>query len=206
MRPTEPIPSAVLLETAAELFATHGYAATSMRKLAGALSITPAALYHHYPSKDALYDAVMQATFRAPAEPMAALLAAPGPDDHKLRALIGLGAQMIETHPVGVRLLRRELMENDPSRLHRLLDENFNTPINLMIGFIGDMFPGHDPIIVTGAIGSLLLGFYELRPIHKSVTGGAASPPSPDQVTETVFTLVTNGFPTKKFQQKASRT
>jgi len=202
MRPLTPIPRARMLSTAAELFATHGYAATSMRKLATALGITPAALYHHFPSKDALYDAVMAATFRAPAEPMAALLAAPGGRPQKLHALIRLGAEMIEAHPVGVRLLRRELMENDPSRLHTLLDENFNEPLGLMTGFIAEMFEGHDPMVVTGAIGSLLLGFYELRPIHKSLSGGTAAPPSPDEIAPIIATLILNGFPNSGTQHK----
>lgn len=204
MRPLDPIPRATLIETAAELFATHGYAATSMRKLATALGITPAALYHHFASKDALYDAVLEATFRAPAEPMAAVLAAPGPDAQKLRALIRLGIDMIEAHPVGVRLMRRELMENDPSRLHRVLDENFNAPLTLMLGFIGRLFDDHDPILVTGAIGSLLLGFYELRPIQKSLTGGAPLP-GPEALTDTIVSLIENGFPKKQTQQKANQ-
>jgi len=43
-----------LVIEAARLFRTHGYAGTSTRTLAESLGLTKAALYHHFPSKDAL--------------------------------------------------------------------------------------------------------------------------------------------------------
>lgn len=41
-------------EAAIDLFATLGYHATSMRALAGAADVQPAAIYHWYPSKEAI--------------------------------------------------------------------------------------------------------------------------------------------------------
>lgn len=65
---------AQLLEIAARLFAKHGFDATSLRDIAEEANITKAALYYHFPNKEALYvriavfglerllDAVMEAT------------------------------------------------------------------------------------------------------------------------------------------------
>lgn len=48
-----------ILDTAEALFATHGFAATSVRDIASAAGLTPAALYNHFPGKEALYQAVL---------------------------------------------------------------------------------------------------------------------------------------------------
>jgi AcrR family transcriptional regulator len=41
-------------DVAVELFARRGYHATSMREIAGAAGVQPAAIYHWYPSKEAI--------------------------------------------------------------------------------------------------------------------------------------------------------
>lgn len=50
---------AEILDTAAGLFARHGFARTSLQQIADALKYSKAGLLHHYPSKQALYDAVL---------------------------------------------------------------------------------------------------------------------------------------------------
>ncbi len=47
-----------VLLAAHELFVAHGYAEVSMQQIAGAAGITKATMYHHYPSKEALFLAV----------------------------------------------------------------------------------------------------------------------------------------------------
>lgn len=43
-----------ILEVAARLFSERGFAGTSIRDIAGELGVTKAALYYHFPSKDAI--------------------------------------------------------------------------------------------------------------------------------------------------------
>ena len=52
-RPTQ------LIEIASRLFATHGYAGTSLRDIAQEAKITKAALYYHFPNKEALYEQIV---------------------------------------------------------------------------------------------------------------------------------------------------
>jgi TetR/AcrR family transcriptional regulator, cholesterol catabolism regulator len=49
-----------LLEVASELFATRGYAATTMRDIAEAAGILAGSIYHHFSSKEALLDEILR--------------------------------------------------------------------------------------------------------------------------------------------------
>lgn len=47
-----------LLDNAADLFTDHGYAGTSLDEVVAAARVTKGALYHHFPSKLALFESV----------------------------------------------------------------------------------------------------------------------------------------------------
>jgi AcrR family transcriptional regulator len=76
-----------ILETALQLFATRGFAATSVRDLATALELQPSALYAHFKSKEQVLaelarfgyeahrDAIHSAVAAAPADPVARMRA-----------------------------------------------------------------------------------------------------------------------------------
>jgi AcrR family transcriptional regulator len=67
---------AALLEEATALFARRGYAGTSLEDVASASHVTRGAVYHHFASKQALFEAVLDAQEeRATAEVMAAATA-----------------------------------------------------------------------------------------------------------------------------------
>jgi AcrR family transcriptional regulator len=78
---------AALLDEATRLFATRGYAGTSLEDVASASQVTRGAVYHHFAGKQALFEAVidLQET-RALAEVTAAAVAA-DPWDAALQAL-----------------------------------------------------------------------------------------------------------------------
>jgi AcrR family transcriptional regulator len=54
-----------ILDAARSLFEAEGEAGLSMRRIAGAVGITPMAIYRHYADKDALKDALMLDGFAA---------------------------------------------------------------------------------------------------------------------------------------------
>lgn len=51
-----------ILDAALELFSVQGYEATSISQLAEAVGIRKASLYSHFENKQAILDALMQAT------------------------------------------------------------------------------------------------------------------------------------------------
>ena len=59
-KPTKSEIAAEILDRAAALFARHGFAHTSLQQIADAVNYSKAGLLHHYPSKQAIYDAVLR--------------------------------------------------------------------------------------------------------------------------------------------------
>lgn len=73
------------VDAALDLFAEHGVGGTSLQMIAGALGVTKAAVYHQFPTKDA----IVTATIEVQLEPIEAILeaaeaAAPGEDAREL--------------------------------------------------------------------------------------------------------------------------
>ncbi|VTU46353.1 HTH-type transcriptional repressor KstR2 (plasmid) [Variovorax sp. SRS16] len=58
-RPTQ------LIEIASRLFAARGYAGTSLRDIAEEARVTKAALYYHFPNKEALYEQIVVDSLQA---------------------------------------------------------------------------------------------------------------------------------------------
>ncbi|MGV0627066.1 TetR/AcrR family transcriptional regulator [Mycolicibacter minnesotensis] len=77
-----------ILDAAAELFTTVGYAATSTRRIAESVGIRQASLYHHFAAKDDILDALLTGTVEASVTLAAELLAEDGPSAPRLHTLV----------------------------------------------------------------------------------------------------------------------
>lgn len=77
-----------ILDAAAELFTTVGYAATSTRRIAENVGIRQASLYHHFAAKDDILDALLADTVETSVQLAAELLAEAGPSAPRLHALV----------------------------------------------------------------------------------------------------------------------
>ena len=79
-----------LVEAAREMFAAHGYTVTSLDTIVARAEVTKGALYHHFSSKVALFEAVLESVEQDAARTVADALS--GHDDPWSRARAGLGA------------------------------------------------------------------------------------------------------------------
>ena len=77
-----------ILDAAAELFTTHGYANTSTRRIADAVGVRQASLYHHFATKDDILDALLAGTVDEPLRLAAELLEENGAATARLHALV----------------------------------------------------------------------------------------------------------------------
>ncbi|MGZ3461272.1 MAG: TetR/AcrR family transcriptional regulator [Archangium sp.] len=63
----------LILDAALDLFSEGGFAGTSMRQIARAVGVRESALYHHFPSKAAIFEAMLQEMGPGKAERLEAL-------------------------------------------------------------------------------------------------------------------------------------
>lgn len=76
-----------ILDAAAELFTTGGYANTSTRRIADAVGVRQASLYHHFATKDDILDALLTGTVDQPLLLASDLIAEVGAAAPRLHAL-----------------------------------------------------------------------------------------------------------------------
>lgn len=95
-----------ILDMAEWLFATRGFAATSVREIAERVDVTPAMVHYYFGSKKKLLKAVMERALEPMAEAVAAIEKRDGISLHDLtRLLFGMAAE----HPYLPQLITREV-------------------------------------------------------------------------------------------------
>jgi AcrR family transcriptional regulator len=77
-----------ILETALDLFASHGYDATSVQAICDAAHITKPTLYHFYGSKEGVYNALVASALERVRASLFAALAAQGPLVERLKLVV----------------------------------------------------------------------------------------------------------------------
>ncbi len=113
--PVEPPPTReAILDAAEVLFAERGVDGVAVRDLARELELTPSSLYNHFPSKQALYEAVLERGLA----PFAALFADPDPGPitpDAVRRTVAVIVDHLAAHPHLARLIQRALIEETES-------------------------------------------------------------------------------------------
>jgi TetR/AcrR family transcriptional regulator len=122
---------AQILEAAATLFAQHGFAGTTTRQVAAAVGTSETVLFRHFPTKESLYDAILEQ--RAPAADVDRWLddlrrVADARDDERLfRAILTAILDSYRTDPVFHRLMLFAALEDNA--LARIAHTRFFAPI-----------------------------------------------------------------------------
>lgn len=160
-----------ILAAAARLFARDGYAAISMRDLAEEIGITPAALYHHFPDKEALYCGVLEFVFAEKAMTSSALLQGDEAPEVRLERFIAWLVDMFSSDEISTRLLHRELLDGNDERLRFLAREVIEAPYREIEKLMRQLAPERDADLLGISVVSLVLGHYELLPMFKHLTG-----------------------------------
>lgn len=183
-----------LLELTAGLFAELGFASVSMREIASAAGLTPAALYHHFTDKDALYDAVLEYVCRSRTEGLHAVLAMEGQSNiAMLRAFVLAFAGVVASDKIFSRLLHRELLDGNAARMQRLSTQVFQETFDRFATLLKDLKPRRDPHFLANAMITLVLGHYECAIIRRSLPGYLPVQDSPDYLADQIMQLVLTG-------------
>ncbi len=132
-----PIPSIEAILSAAEvLFVRQNYGNVSMRDIARAADLTTGGLYHHFPSKEALYLAMLQADWSVKRKAMLAAVPPQGSCREKLRYLTRVYLAMPPEHRSLLELVRRDInVFKDPTRaaMIKAYQETVPAPIEAIL-------------------------------------------------------------------------
>jgi TetR/AcrR family transcriptional regulator len=109
-RPAQPLDRSTLIAVASRAFAAHGYSAASLSEIASAVGLRKASLYHHFPTKDALYFAVLDAAVADLRRLVLDARLEAGDFGQRLDRLGELVTDYFATHPDAARLLTREMV------------------------------------------------------------------------------------------------
>jgi len=114
--PTRRLPAderrAQILREAARLFGSHGFNGTTTRDVATAVGITEAALYRYFPSKEAMYAAILDERMAASDLLEPALAAAAAGDDRAVFTQLALALlRSVDADPSILRLILYSALE-----------------------------------------------------------------------------------------------
>jgi TetR/AcrR family transcriptional regulator len=165
-RPKNPVSRDTLLSLALGAFADRGYTGASMNEIASAAGLRKASLFHHFPTKQALYLQVLEGIADQMASMVADARLGDGSFLERLDRLGSLITHFFGTHPGAARLLLRELLDRGPyyesvgsSGIQSTLDA---IAAFLQAGMLQGEIPPQDPHQLALTIASVHITYYSV--------------------------------------------
>jgi AcrR family transcriptional regulator len=118
-----------ILAAARDMFAREGYDAVTMRAIADSIEYTPTALYHHFPSKQALLTELCERDFGELARHFVGKAVAADPLQ-RLRSVGEAYLQFAEQYPSQYRFMFMTVMPDEPETRARLAEDRDNPERN----------------------------------------------------------------------------
>jgi AcrR family transcriptional regulator len=183
-----------ILGLSVPLFATVGFDGVSMRDIAAAVGVTPAALYHHFSDKEQLYlDAVGHA-FEEKVGPLKSLLEGGEKPWDRLEAFVALFTRMLAREKDFRRLMQWVLLDSDERRLQSLVDCVFRDLFNALRNLAGELAPSHDAHLLAVSIIGLVIYPFETQSVRRFMPGYQRQHEDPEAIARHVVGLLRNGL------------
>ncbi len=182
-----------ILQTAVSLFSQQGFAAVSMRDLAKAVEMSTAALYHHFPNKQALYLEAVQFAFSKQASAFDAVWQAELGAEEKLRRFVHCLALVLTTDVDFRGLMQRELLDADDERMQLLAKGVFHEQFTQIINVIEQLGVTQHLHFKALSVIALVCDIIQMQPLSKYLPGWQAEHEQVDFIAEQVINLLING-------------
>jgi TetR/AcrR family transcriptional regulator len=159
----------LILRAAEAEFANRGFSRARLEDIAEPVGITRAAIIYHFGDKQALYVAVLEATFKALAERIRAALEANAPHAERVERLIGAWVDYAAERPTLARLFIREVADSPRElapELRHLVDPMFSLVTEgIEKGQQEGAFRKIDPVLVISILAGATVWFVTNAPL-----------------------------------------
>ena len=183
-----------IFQQAIPLFAQSGFSGVSMRQIATAVGISIATLYHHFPDKQTLYLRCIKESFANKADSLSEVLSQQGTKEEQLQRFIQRFTHLMSEDDNFRRLLQRELLDGDETRLQVLAKDVFQTQFEAVADLAKKLAPQCDAHMMAISMLGLILFHLETMPIRPFLSGGKAEHNDPDVIAEHVTQLLLIGI------------
>ncbi len=152
-----------LLNAAADMFSTQGYAGVSMREIARVMGITQAAIYHHFPSKDDLYVAAVTFVFEQQTLEISEQMSTIDGPAERLELMISAMLEAMEQDPRFRRIYLRDLLEGNEQKLAAIAENAFTAFYEPLYQLMGELAPGSNRQLHILSLAGLIFHHLEAR-------------------------------------------
>jgi TetR/AcrR family transcriptional regulator len=183
-----------ILTTAEKLFARYGFDAVSTKQLAAEAGIAIGALYHHFPSKEAVYAAATKRAFAARSALPKKLLESSEPPERKLVQIVTWFIRNVIMDKSFGLLLKREMLDPRPSTPHLLDKDLFQQQLELFKHLIRQVAPKTNVDEAVATMLALIFGFANMKGIYALFPSVRKTLVTPEEIAEYATGLLLHGL------------
>lgn len=184
-----------ILKLSIPLFAETGFDGVSMRDVAVAVGLTPAALYYHFSNKEQLYVDTVAYAFREVTNLLkAAIEAAPTPLE-QLESIIGVSIKMLSKNKPLVRLIQWVKLDSNRQHPKKLATAALNELFLTVQKLVGKLGSGYNSSRLLISIASMVVFPFEIEDTCRFLSGYQSQNTDPAVLTKHVIQLLRQSLP-----------
>jgi AcrR family transcriptional regulator len=183
-----------ILESSIPLFAATGYEGVSMRDVAVAVKLTPAALYYHFPNKEQLYVEAVTHAFREVTGVLKAAIESVSTPLEKLESTIRATTQMFAGNKPLIRLIQWVKLDNKKQRRKELASSALSELYSAVTTLVEGVGCRHYNSLIAVSIVSLVMFPFEVDDTLRVLPDYAPHSTDPKILTDHVMRVLRHGL------------
>ncbi|MFA5524988.1 MAG: TetR/AcrR family transcriptional regulator [Tissierellales bacterium] len=183
-----------ILDSAEKLFARYGYDAVSTKQLAAETGVTIGALYHYFPSKEAVYEAVIEQAFTRHSTLPEHFFNSGDSEQKKLSKLIAWFVGNLTASKSFGQLFQREILDSRSNNADKLITKYFHKPYNLFRELLRASLPTANQDTAFATALALCVGFANLNGIYTMAPEASKLLDSPEKIADHAVWLLLTAF------------
>lgn len=174
-----------ILREALALFSEHDYGAVTMRKLAKAVGLNQATLYHHFSGKEELYRAMLRNAYADRTAALLNIVRSSGSKEERLREECLVLCRDLSDNVPFVKLVKREQLGGNKERMQLLIDVLFGAWIEAMQELFAEFDSDFDAELLASFFTGMIVHYYETTAFRR-LRHGVSSDQAPEYVADQV--------------------